>query len=39
VAAVPHLAAAIRLPAGLLGGAVQDAEAGDRWEAIQLGQD
>ena len=26
------------LPAGVLGGAVQDAEAGDRRQAVQLGQ-
>ena len=39
LAAVPHLAAAVCLPAGVLDCAVQDAEAGDRRQAVQLGQD
>ena len=38
LAAVPHLAAALRLPAAVLGGAVQDAEARHRRQAVQLGQ-
>ncbi len=37
VAAVPYMDSAVHVPASLFGGAVQDGEAGDRRQAIQLG--
>jgi hypothetical protein len=38
LAAVPHLAAALRLPPGLFGRLIQDREARHRRQALQLGQ-
>src|ERR1700733_2446172 len=37
--ALPHLAAALYLPAGFLGCALQNHQESDRWPAFQLGQD